>query len=107
MGFTEFAKKHPYTPIILVCSAFIVANAAGPSIVFLERMQTKAKAAGLDGFDWCICAVYHAGLIGTTILAFRSRKFGDFQNEQQKKANGTEVVKSSDADQTGRLKTLG
>lgn len=99
MGLTAFSKKHPITPVILLCLlcfAFIVANSAGPSILFWERMQKKAKVEGLDVFDWVICVIYHGGLIGTTILAFRSRKWGDWQDqrEQQKRvATETELAR--------------
>lgn len=88
MSLTEFTKRHPITPVVLLCFAFIISNSAGPTIVFLEKMQKKARTEGLDMFDWGMAVVYEGGLIGTTILAFRNRKFGDWQNEreQQKKA---------------------
>lgn len=93
MGLTEFYHKNlpNFTPVVLLCLAFIAANAAGPTIVMLERMQAKSKAAGLDWFDFAIFVVFEVGLIGSVILAFRSRKFQDWQDERQRKITETEL----------------
>lgn len=70
--------------MVLLCLAFIAANAAGPTMVMLERMQTKSKAGGVDWFDLAIFLVFEVGIIGSTILAFRSKAFPDYQAEKKR-----------------------
>lgn len=82
----ETVKKSLYGswPMIWLCVIFIAANAAGPTNILLEKMQSKAKSGGLDAFDWVMAVVYEWGLIGTVILAFRSGKFNEWKAERDK-----------------------
>jgi len=88
----------------------MLANSSGPLLVWLERMQEKAKTSGLDWFDASMTIVFMGGLFGSTFLAFRSRVYTDWRNErdlQKKKDYETDLIKQQKLDEEGRLKTLG
>lgn len=86
MGLTETQKRNLFgsMPMVWLCIIFIAANAAAPTILLLEKLQTKNKAGSLDAFDWAMALVAEGGVIGTVILAFRSGKFNEWKAERDK-----------------------
>lgn len=96
MGITEFKQKElPHlTPVVMLCAAF-VAGSVGPALILLlKEMQEKAKATGLDWFDFAILLVFMTTSILANIGAFMSKRYGQWADERaQAKKIETEHVK--------------
>ena len=107
---TEFFHKQTQhlSRVVWVGFAFVCANAAGPMLVFIENMQVKAKSGGLDLFDLSKTIIFMGGLIGTTVLAFISRRVSDYEQQTKEHKQAVLEFETNHAKKSAnKLETLG
>ena len=75
MTVTDILRKPGLLPVLLVGAAFVAVDLGVAMPAILKEMQAKAKASGLDIFDWFILACITVACVGKSLAAFMNKSF--------------------------------
>ncbi len=98
MNMTEMLKKPGVLPVVFVGAAFVAVDLGVAMPAVLKEMQSKAKAGGLDIFDWFILACITVACIGKSMAAFMNKSFTRLtdQLDEQRKVDTALTLKRAD-----------
>ena len=91
---TAFAKRTHLTPVILACAAFCAVDLGVALPAVLKELQAKAKASGLDFFDFALLFILVMGCIGKTITSFMNRSYGRWQDKVEEQREEQQRVET-------------
>ena len=105
MTVTDILRKPGLLPVLLVGAAFVAVDLGVAMPAILKEMQAKAKASGLDIFDWFILACITVACVGKSLAAFMNKSFTrltDQLEEERKVETALTLKRANEREQAQR-----